>query len=240
MIDTLKIFEELQKTLEPSAARTIANIFSTMYADLQNTVTKTEFNELKEVVHDLAEAQKRTESRVGELAERVEELAEAQMRTEARVEELAEAQKRTEDELHTLIKDHKETRKQLGGLTTAVGYTLENEAFKALPALLKKDYGLLLQERLKHRYVKDRKGEYIEINIIGSASQNGRTVTIVGESKSQLSKKGIDAFLRRKVNRLSGLYEHIFPLLITHMTTSPDVESYAKEKGIALYYSFDF
>lgn len=89
MIDTLKIFEELQKTLEPSAARAIANTFTLIYEDLQNTVTKTEFNELKGVVR-----------------------------------ELAEAQKRTEKELHALVKEHKETRRQLGGLTMVVGYTL--------------------------------------------------------------------------------------------------------------------
>ena len=103
MIDTLKIFTELKKTMEPSAAQKIAEVMGMVYEELRNTVTKDEFNELKEVVRDLAEAQKRTEQRVEELAEaqkrteqRVEELVEAQKRTEQRVEELAEAQKRTE------------------------------------------------------------------------------------------------------------------------------------------------
>ncbi|MFQ5636495.1 MAG: hypothetical protein ACE5IR_00690 [bacterium] len=148
--------------------------------------------------------------------------------------------KGTEEELRQLVKAHKETRKQLGGLSTAVGYTLENEAFKALPALLKRDYGLSVQGRLKRQYVKDNTGCDNEINILGEASKNGDELTIVGESKSQLSKKGVDEFLRKKANRLKGVYDNIFTILVTHMITSPDVERYARDKGIALYYSYDF
>ena len=57
------------------------NVLSSMYDELRNSVTKDEFSELKKTVHELAQAQKRTEIRV-------EELAEAQKRTEIRVEEL--------------------------------------------------------------------------------------------------------------------------------------------------------
>ena len=37
-----------------------------------------------------------------------------------------------------------------------------------------------------------------------------------------------------------GVYEEIFPIVVTYMISNPDVEEYAKEKGIALYYSYDF
>ncbi|MFQ5709601.1 MAG: hypothetical protein ACE5HO_19265, partial [bacterium] len=85
MINTLKIYEDLKETVEPAAAKKFAEIFGMIYEDLQNTVTKTEFNELKAVVKDLAEAQKRTEAKVESLAVKIEELTEAQKRTEARV-----------------------------------------------------------------------------------------------------------------------------------------------------------
>ena len=62
----------------------------------------------------------------------------------------------------------------------------------------------------------------------------------MGETKSQLSKNDVDSFVRRKMNRLEGVFEEMFPVLVTHMTSSYDVEEYAKEKGIALYYSYDF
>jgi hypothetical protein len=41
------------------------------------------------------------------------------------------------------------------------------------------------------------------------------------------------------INRLKGIYDRIFPILITHMISEPDVEEYAKGKGIILYYSYD-
>lgn len=247
MINTLKIFDELKETMDASAARKIAETMGVMYEELKNTVTKTEFNELKEVVKELAEAQKRTEQRVEELVEaqkrtelRVEELAEAQKRTELRVEELAEAQKRTEEELRKLAHELGETNKQVGGLSITVGYTLENEAYKALPRLLEENAGITVKGRLKRQYIIDNKDQYIEVNIVGEASKNDKKVMIIGEGKSQLSKKGVDEFIRKKLNRLTGMFEEIYPILVTHMTSDPHVEEYAKGKGIALYYSYDF
>ena len=261
MINTLRIFDELKETMEAKAAQKIAEIIGMLYEDLQNTVTKKEFNELKDIVGELAEAQKRTEQRVNELAEaqkrteqrvnelaeaqkrteqRINELAEAQKRTEQRVNELAEAQKRTEEELRKLVQDHRETRRQLGGLAMVVGYTLENEAYKALPRLLKEDYNISVKDKLRRQYVKDNQGKYIEVNIVGKASKSGKEIVIVGEGKSQLSKNDIDRFRNKKLNRLEGVFKEMFPLLVTHMTTNPDVEEYAKKKGITLYYSYDF
>jgi vacuolar-type H+-ATPase subunit I/STV1 len=216
--------------------------------------TEVRLNELAEAqkqtemrLNELAEAQKQTEMRLNELAEaqkqtevRLNELAEAQRRTEERLNELAEAQIRTEEELRKLTQEHRETRRQLGGLTITVGYTLENEAFKALPDLLKRDYGLELRERLKRTYVRDKEGKAIEVNIIGKAVKDGREVTILGEGKAQLSKRDVDRFLRRKVNRLRGVLGDLFLVLVTHMTSEYDVEEYVREKGIALYYSYDF
>ena len=100
----------------------------------EESVTKTEFNELKEIVaeltkkiNELAEAQKKTEQRLNELVEaqkrteqrvdRLEialrELAEAQKRTEQRVNELAEAQKRTEQRLNELAEAQKKTEEEI-------------------------------------------------------------------------------------------------------------------------------
>ena len=210
-----------------------------MVDQTQDTVTKQEFNELRDIVKELAEAQKRTEQRFKELADaqqrtdqRFEELAIAQRQADQRMEKLAQA-------LELLIKDHQETRRQLGGLSMTVGYALENIAYKGLPELLKRDFGLIVKDRLKRQYVLDKEGEYIEVNIVGEATQNGKTVVIVGEGKAQLSRNDVDRFIRKKLNRLEGVYDEIFPVLVTHMTSSQPVEAYVKGKGIALYYSYD-
>jgi chromosome segregation ATPase len=68
----------------------------------QLAVRREDFDALRSTVHELAEAQARTEGRVGRLEVAVTELAEAQKRTEQRVEELAEAQKRSEERIGRL------------------------------------------------------------------------------------------------------------------------------------------
>ncbi|RME01822.1 MAG: chordopoxvirus fusion protein [Calditrichaeota bacterium] len=212
-------------------------------------------------LNSLAEAQKKTEQRLDSLAAKVELLTEAQKKTEQRLNSLAEAQKKTEQRLDSLTeklellaeaqrsteiqikqlaKDQQETRRQLGGLAMTVGYTLENAAYKALPKLLEKDFGLKVDGRLKRGFVKDDRGQTIEVNILGHARKDGQLFFLIGEAKAQLSKNDIDRFLRKKLQRFKGRDETLFPILVTHMISSEDVEQYAKEKGVALYYSYDF
>ena len=61
MIDTLQIYQDLAETLGDAAARKLASALGSIYRDLQQTVTKDDFRELKQVVAELAQAQKRTE-----------------------------------------------------------------------------------------------------------------------------------------------------------------------------------
>jgi hypothetical protein len=126
-------------------------------------------------------------------------------------------------------------------LTTVEDYRLGDEAFKALPALLQRDFGIVVQGRLRRRFVTDNRGQPLEVNIIGDALRNGQAMVIVGESKSQLSKNKVDEFVQRKLKRLEGVFVvEMFPVLVTYMISEPDVEEYTKAQGIALYYSFDF
>ncbi len=247
MINTYKIYTDLLDSLGETSAKKLTEILGGIYEDLQNTVTKEDFRNLNNTVEGLAEAQKRTETRIGELAEsqdktekRLEALAISQDKTEKRLEALARAQEKTEACLRRLSGEQIETRKQLGGLSNTVGYRLEDLAYRSLPGLLERDHGIRLSERPIRRYIRDNKGKEIEVNILGKAQKEGQDITVVGESKSQLSKKDIDRFRRTRLKRLDGVFPEIFPVLITYMISQPDVEDYAAEKGIAVYYSYDF
>ncbi len=282
MINTLHIYEELSQALDPKAAQKLASVLGSLYEDLQQTVTKAEFTELRQVVLELAQAQKRTEQRVEELAEaqkrteqRVEELSEVQKRTEERLEQLtrrvdalAEAQQRTETRLAELALrvdqlavaqkrteealtqlalrvDHlaerlDDTNKQLGGLTATVGYTLENQAYRALPPLLERDHGLVLREPLRRGWLRDAEGRPIEVNILGQGSRGAQSLWIIGESKVQLSARDVDRFLQRRVETLRPVLGEIFPVVVAHMVTGPDVEAYARDRGVAVYLSYQF
>ncbi len=196
--------------LDPKVRQAFYEVFEEVDRQIGETVTKKEFNELKGIVAELAKAQN----------------------------ELVEAQKRTEEELRKLVADHRRTREQLGGLTHTVVYVLEDRAFKGLPSLLERD-GIEVIESLKRDYVEVGRNRYVEVNIIGRGRVDGRDVVIVGEGKAQLKKGDVDRFVK-VVDRLRGYFEEeVIPVMVTYQA-SPQVRRYVEEKGIRLYFSYEF
>ena len=245
----VEAYSELVKTSDFNELKSIVKELTVAQKELAAAQQRTE-----QRVGELTTAQQRTEQRVEELTtaqqrteQRVGELTTAQQRTEQRMEELAVAQKElttaqqhTETKLQQLIDEHKDTRKQLGGLATTVGYRLEDLAYKGLPPLLERDFGLIVQGKLKRTYITDNQSQELEVNITGQGIIDGKTVTIIGESKSQLSKNHVDSFIRKRLQRFEGVVQGVFPVLVTYMVSSSDVQEYAKKQGVAVYYSYDF
>ena len=231
-------------------------------------VTKEDFSELKSILKELAEAQKRTEEaqhrtelrleelaeaqkrtemRIDSLSQKMEELAEAQKRTEMRVdslsqkmEELAEAQKRTEEEVRKLAIGLQDTRIQLGGLSRSFSYAFENEAYRNLPKLLYERYGYEITERMVRAEVGGK-----EINFFGKAHKDGKEIIIVGESKVRLDdsewRREVFEDLEDKVNAVRSIYGDvpIERLLVTHFATKNFLDE-AAEKGIMVIQSYEW
>ena len=226
--------------ITPAVKKELIQIIDQRIKDVH--VTKEDFSELKSIVREIVEIQKRTDTKIGELAEaqkrtesRVEELAEAQTRTESRVEELAEAQKRTEISIAKLAKGLDQTRTELGCLARSVSYSLENEAFRQLPQYLKDNYGIELKDRMIRL---DLEGE--EINIFARGTKNGRDVLIVGEAELRLSSVGKLRQLERKVSAAcKQITGECIPLIVTHFARQPVLDK-AKEKGIIIVQSFEW
>ncbi|MFN3690299.1 MAG: hypothetical protein ACK4UU_05160 [Fimbriimonadales bacterium] len=211
-------------------------------------------DQLTEVVNRLAEA---TADNTHAIAENTRAIAELRAVTEKHSEQIAENTQAIAN-LRLAIEKHDEVLSKLlavtekhearltnieriqGGMAMTLGYTLENAAYKALPALLERDYGVKVEGRLIRDYVVAPSGEEYEVNILGRGVLNGRPVTIVGESKIQLSVKEVDRFIRRKLKPISSLVLNPFPVLVAHMVTSRKVIPYAKEKVIAVYLSYEF
>ena len=82
-------------------------------AELRRLVLTDELLTLPELVRELADAQRRTEERVGRLEERV-------GRLEAVVEELVQAQRRTEEEIRALAEAQRRTEERMGRLEAVV------------------------------------------------------------------------------------------------------------------------
>ena len=134
MMNRTRIREKLGHVFVNQQAEVLSEVIYDSYNAL---VRADDFNELKGIVKELAEAQQRTEQRVEDLAEsqqrteqRVEDLAEAQQRTEQRVEELAEAQQhlaeaqqRTEQRVGELAESQQRTEQRVEELAEAQQHT---------------------------------------------------------------------------------------------------------------------
>ena len=185
-------------------------------------VTRQDFDELKGVVKELAEAQKRTEVKVGELAE-------AQKRTEVKVEELAGAQKRTEvrvGRLETAVEKlavaQKKTEIALRGLATEVGalsrnfgFGLEDIAHVVLPGYLKRHYRIDMGEFERKFF--EVNGKLVEVNLFGEGRIKKEKVTILGEVKSRIYEREIKKF-KRDLSKVVPLIEgKVFKLMFGYL-----------------------
>jgi len=199
--------------------------------ELATTQARTE-----ERLNELAAAQARTEERLERLEAAVERLAEAQARTEERLNELAAAQARTEEELRKLAAEHRVTRERLEGISNTVGYTLEDRAYKALPAILAQQ-GIQVEGRLIRRYVQLKEKER-QVDIFGHGRRNGEQVLILGEAKVRPSRREVDRFVR--LARQVAAVERMPPVLVfVAYDFPPAVEAYIKEQDILPVWSYE-
>ena len=172
-------------------------------------VTHQDFDELKGVVRKLAEAQKRTENSLEKLI----------------------------TEVRSLTRSHKDLQKQVGDISHTIGYTLEDRSYPALPGLLKRDFGIEVKE-LKRRFLIYPDGTEDELNVYGEGLRGDRKVYIVGEGKAQLGRRDVDAFIRLLKRVRAFLGDEVFPVMLSYMI-HPKVESYAAEKGLKIYLSYE-
>ncbi len=240
-------------------------------ADAQKESQK-EISSLDRTMRELAEVQRSTEAKVGELADAqkesqkeissldrtMRELAEVQRSTEAKVGELADAQKEGQKEIsrldrtmqeiayevQILAKGLNDTRGELGGLSRSMSYAFENEAYRLLPDILRKKYGIIVHEKIIRAEIGGK-----EINIFGKAEKDGREVIVVGETKLRLDERRdkktkepeILDELEDKVKAVLEEYGkvEIVRVLITHYATKGFLKK-AEENGIIVMQSFEW
>lgn len=150
--------------------------------------TEERVGRLEEAVAQLVEAQARMEERVGRLEEVVAQLAEAQARTEARVEELAKVQISMQEAVRALAQ-------QVGRLSEAVGFTLEDLAREVTPAYLAQHYGIQVGELERRFFTLD--GEEVEVDLYGEGWREGEPVVVIGEVRSRIHGRDVEAAVRR-------------------------------------------
>lgn len=241
MLREATLLKKLKTVFEPPQAAVLAQTIVEAYTDVVNT---SDFNELTAVVKRIAEAQERTDRKMGELAE-------AQKRTDQKMAEmaqsiksLADAQERLANAQERLTDALSETRSEVGGLSRGMSYALENEAYRLLPQFLRQQHGIEMAERLIRKEIG---GE--EINFFGKAMYQGNAVLLVGETKLRLDERResrqaeqkILETLHRKIDAVKAEYpqETILALLVTHYARPTFVKK-VRTQGIVLVQSFEW
>lgn len=225
---SVKLIEEIDR-LQPDLKGVMFELLREIERQREESITRKIFEEFA----------RKTEENFDRVWKAIGELAEAQKRTEQRVEELAEAQRRTEEELKQLAGEHRKTREMLGGLSDTVGYGLEDRAIKTLPTLLKQRYGIQTVTPLVRKFVRYN-GRKDELNIFGTGKMDDTEVFIVGEAKARPSKKHIERFLKL-IGRLddAGIISKKRFLFVIGYSIEPEVEEYARERGVEVLWSYE-
>ena len=228
------------------------NILAKRVDELAEAQRRTEerLNELAEAqrktegrLKELAEAQRRTEDRLNTLAEaqriteeRLNELARAQLRTEERlnilakrVDELVDAQRNNEVMLSRLIQAIDLLRQEVGRLSEAYGFGLEDIARVVLPGWIYRH--LQLEVELERRII-NINGRKIELDLYGETVKNGRRIVVIGEVKSRIYKTDVNRFYTRKYRPLvKNLDGTIIGILFGYIIY-PEASERAKELGL--------
>ena len=212
-----EIRSRLVRAFPEKQADLLAEVLVESHAELVN---RADFHKLTEVVHDLGEAQKRTEMRV-------EELADAQKRTEIHVDELA----RSQQEMRVTMQDMQgslqemqravtDLAKQVGGLSNTVGANLEDFACDLVPELLEK-YWRFATVSAGPEELTTADGVGREFDVVVRGTIDGRPVTVLCETKATVSTTEVSKFLRI-VEKVREAYpgEEIRPLFFGYKANS--------------------
>ena len=188
-------YTEIFERFPPELRQPLAQLIEALEEQLG--VKRSDFEELKGIVQELAQAQQRTEARIEELVQaqqrteaRIEELVQAQQRTEARMEELVQAQKRTEERLDQFSRNFDA---KIGGLGARWGLQSESAFREGMQAILEK-VGFTAERVIDY----DAEGkvfgypEYIELDVV---AHNGALILV--EIKSSLHKADTYLFQRK-------------------------------------------
>ncbi|MEM2114428.1 MAG: hypothetical protein QXS12_03145 [Candidatus Caldarchaeum sp.] len=207
-------------------------------------------NKLWEEVRSLREGQEKlweNQNRLWEsnnrLWEEVRSLREGQEKLWQGQEKLWEGQKRLEesmarlqDAVALLARTQGELAKQVGALSETIGFGLEDIAKVVVPGWLQRHEGIVMAEEFTRKWI-TVDGEEIEVNLYGEGEKDGRKLVIIGEAKSRIYKREVEAFgaWAEKIAATIGqeTYKFMFGYLI-----HPSAEEEGRKRKIKLIASY--
>jgi len=205
-----EIRSRLVRAFPENQADLLAEVLVESHAELVN---RADFHKLTEVVHDLGEAQKRTEIHVDELAR-------SQQEMRVTMQEMQASQQAMQGSLQEMQRAVTDLAKQVGGLSNAVGANLEDFACDLVPELLEK-YWRFVTVSAGPEELTTADGVGREFDVVVRGTIDGRPVTVLCETKATVSTTEVSKFLRI-VEKVREAYpgEDIRPLFFGYKANS--------------------
>ena len=212
-----EIRSRLVRAFPENQANLLAEVLVESHAELVN---RADFHKLTEVVHDLGEAQKRTEIHVDELARSQQEMRVTMQEMQASQQAMQgslQAMQASQQEMQRAVTD---LAKQVGGLSNAVGANLEDFACDLVPELLEK-YWRFVTVSAGPEELTTADGVGREFDVVVRGTIDGRPVTVLCETKATVSTTEVSKFLRI-VEKVREAYpgEDIRPLFFGYKANS--------------------
>ena len=205
-----EIRSRLVRAFPENQADLLAEVLVESHAELVN---RADFHKLTEVVHDLADAQKRTEERVEEMQVTMQAMQASQQAMQA-------SQQDMQGSLQEMQRAVTDLAKQVGGLSNAVGANLEDFACDLVPELLEK-YWRFVTVSAGPEELTTTDGVSREFDVVVRGTIDGRPVTVLCETKATVSTTEVSKFLRI-VEKVREAYprEDIRPLFFGYKANS--------------------
>jgi predicted nuclease with TOPRIM domain len=207
MLKTERLRQKLEQVFNKAQAEVLAEVIISSYDEL---VKASDFNELKEIVKELAQEQK--------------ELTKEQKK-------LTQAQKETQKAL-------KELTINVSKLGETLGFGLEDIARVVVPGYLLRHEKIQIEGELSRNFFVIN-GKEIEVNLYGEGEKENIQMVVIGEVKARIYERDVKSFLSNVINplRLIIKSKKLYPLMFAYFI-HPQAQTFAKLHEIHLIASY--
>jgi hypothetical protein len=234
LMDTLSIFEQFRDALGEDKAKVFAHTLGTMIDEAKNAATKEDIRLLREsldsnvaridaTLEKLAEAQLRTEERLGTLTARVDTLADNLATLTLRVDKLTEAV----DKLVIRSDRHEGTLLELkfrDRLPSYLGRYLRKAKVLHLSDLL---------DELEPKLTSDEVDDFLRADVLASGTIDGELTYVIGEVSYTAEADDVERAGRRAALVRKGNLPAVG--LVACEVTHPQTIAYAREQGVRMW-----
>lgn len=179
-------------------------------------VTREDFESLRAVVRELAEAQKVLTQRVDQLAQRMDQLTQ-------RVDQLAQ----------TVHEGFKDLRRQVGVVSERFGFTLEDLAADRLPRYLKTAEGWAVEVPVAREYRID--DQTIEVDLVAEARKGKRRAILMASVKSRIVMADVRSF-HEQLARIPEIQGAALLPVMCGLLIAEDAKAEGRRLGVRMLY----